>query len=99
MRAGPGAHGALAVDPHGAEAEHHVAAGSGASKAEHGAEAGEEQHLIKLVAQIDAVRAGEDLIVDHLALGVHGYVEEQAMRKRKLGVVLFGGPSLRVVRK
>src|SRR6266851_1270976 len=77
----------------------HVAAGSGTAEAQHGAEAGEEQHLVKLAPEFQAVWAGENLIIGHVALGVDGDVQQQAVRQRKFEVVLLRGPSLRIVRK
>src|ERR1700691_2721211 len=76
-----------------------MAAGGGPAEAQHGAKAREEQHLVELVTQIYAVRAGEDLVADHASVGVYGHVQEKTVGESKLGVVLLGGPGLRVVRK
>ncbi len=79
----------LSAHVHGAEAEYHVAAGSGTAEAQHGAEAREKQHLIELAAQLVAVRTGKNLIVGHLAVRVHDDVKEQVVRQRKFKVVLL----------
>src|SRR5580700_8338797 len=78
----PNFHGGLAADTNSAEAEDDVAAGGGPAKAHHGAEAGEEKHLVQLMAQIGAGGSGKNLIVSHLAVGIDGDVDEKAMRKR-----------------
>src|SRR4051812_35452581 len=84
-----------AADVNGAEAEDDVAAGGGPAEAEHGTEAGEEQHLIELVPKIRASGTRQNLIANHLAVGIDGYIEKQAMREREFRVVLF--PGLREV--
>src|SRR5258708_3229244 len=88
-----------AADADGAEAENHVAAGSGTAEAQHGAEAGEEQHLVELALEFQAVWAGENLIVGHVALGIDGDVQQEAVRQGKFELVLFRRPGLRIVRK
>src|SRR5713226_2633822 len=87
----------LAADADGAEAENHMAPGSGTPEAEHRAETREEQHLIELAPELRAARAGDNLVVGHVALGVHRDVKQQAMRQRKFEVVLFRSPGLRIV--
>ncbi len=84
-----------AADVDRAEAEDDVAAGGGPAEAEHRTEAGEEQHLIELVPKIRASGTRQNLIADHLAVGIDGYIEKQAMRQREFRVVLF--PGLREV--
>ena len=69
----------LAADVDGAEAKDHVTAGGGPAEAKHGAETGEKQHLVELVAQVNAVRAGEDLVADHASVGVYGHVQEKTV--------------------
>src|SRR6266849_9578788 len=88
-----------AADADGAEAEHHVAAGSGTAEAQHGAEARKEQHLVKLAPEFQAVGAGDNLIIGHVALGIDGDVQQEAVRQGKFEVVLFRRPGLRIVRK
>src|SRR5882672_10974578 len=67
-----------------------MAAGSGTAEAQHGAEAGEEQHLVELAPEFQTVRAGENLIVGHVALGIDGDVQQEAVRQGKFDVVLDG---------
>src|SRR5260370_9703668 len=76
-----------------------MAAGSGTAEAQHGAEAREEQHLVKLAAEFQAVWAGNNLIIGHVALGIDGDVEQEAVGQGKFEVVLLRGPGLRIVRK
>ena len=57
-----------AADVDGAEAQDYVAAGGGAAEAEHRAETGEQEHLVELVAQVEAARTGQNLVADHLAV-------------------------------
>src|SRR6266403_238106 len=83
----------LAADADGAEAQDYVAAGDGAAEALHGTEAREQEHLIELMAQIHAVRAGNDLVADHLAVLVYGDINEQAVGKSKLNIVLLRRPG------
>jgi len=45
------------------------------------------------MAQVHAVRAGNNLVADHLAVLVHGDIDEQAVGKSKLNVVLLGRPG------
>src|SRR5713226_6311260 len=87
----------LAADTDGAEAENDVAAAGGPAETHHGTEAGKDEHLVELVTKIGAARARENLIVNHLALGVDGDVNEKTMRQRKFDFVLFGRPRLRIV--
>lgn len=83
----------------GAKAENDVAAGSWASKAQHGTEAREKKHLVELVTERDAVRARENLVVGHAAVGIDGDVEEQAVGQRKFEVTLVCIPGLGIVGK
>ncbi len=76
-----------------------MAAGSGAAETQHRTEAREKQHLVELVAKLRARWAGENLIIGHLAVGVHGDINEQAVRQRKFEVLPFRRPGLRIVRK
>jgi len=62
---------ALAANANGAEAEDHVATRCWAAKAHHRTETREEQHLIELVAQVETLRPGQNLVRDHLAVLVH----------------------------
>src|SRR6266403_3247880 len=89
----------LAADADGAEAEDYVAAGDGAAEALHGAEAREKEHLIELMAQVHAVRAGNNLVADHLTVLIHGDINEQAVRKGKLDVMLLRRPGRWVLGK
>ena len=89
----------LAANADGAEAQDYVATGDGAAETLHGAEAGEQEHLIELMAQVDAVWAGNNLVADHLAVLVHGNINEQAVRKRELHVVLLGRPGRWIIGK
>src|SRR6266403_2951263 len=89
----------LAADADGAEAEDYVAAGDGAAEALHGAEAREKEHLIELMAQVHAVRAGNNLVADHLTVLIHGNIDEQAVRKGKLDVMLLRRPGRWVLGK
>src|SRR5437879_1060229 len=83
----------------GAETEHHVAAGSRTAKTHHGAEAREKQNLVKLAAKFHARRPGENLVIRHLAVRVDGDINQQAVRQRKLTVLLLRRPGFRVVRR
>src|SRR5262245_60492279 len=91
--------GYLAANANGAEAEDHVATRRRAAEAHHWAKAREEQHLIELVAQVETLRPGQDLVSDHLAVLIDGDVQEQAVWQRQLEVMLLRRPGLRVVRK
>src|SRR5271163_732133 len=88
----------LAADVDGAEAEDDVAAGGGMAEAEHRCEAREEQHLVKLVAELGAAGSGENLVIDHLAVRVHGDVEKKSVRQGKLDIMLFERYRLRILR-
>src|SRR6266567_8855828 len=88
-----------AADADGAETENHVAAGPRTAKTQHGTEAREKQHLVKLAPEFQAVRAGENLIVGHVALGIDGDVQQEAVRQGKFEVVLLRRPGLRIIRK
>ncbi len=46
---------ALSANVHGAEAQHHVTASGGPAKAEHGAKARKEEHLIQMMPQLRTV--------------------------------------------
>ena len=72
-----------------------MAAGGGPAEAQHRTEAREEQHLIELMTQIHASWTGENLVANHLAVLVHGDIEEQTVGKRELRVVLLRSPGLR----
>src|ERR1700730_12355537 len=76
-----------------------MAAGGRAAEAQHRAEAGEEQHLIKLMAQIGARWTGKDLVADHLAVLIDSDVEQETMWQGELNVVLLWRPGLRIVRE
>ena len=76
-----------------------MAAGSGAAEAEHRAEAREQQHLVELMTEIGAARAGQNLVGGHLAVGIDGDVEQQTMRQREFGLVLFLRPGSRKIGK
>src|SRR6266403_4950855 len=89
----------LAADADGAEAQDYVAAGDGAAEALHRTESREKEHLIELMAQVHAVRAGNNLVADHLAVLIHGHINEQAVGKSKLNVVLLGRPGRWVLGK
>src|SRR5271163_2511338 len=89
----------LPADMHGAEAEDHVAAGGGMAEAEHRSEAREKQHLVKLVAERRAARAGENLVVDHLAVRIHGDVQQKTVRQGKLDIMLLERHRLRILRE
>src|SRR6266850_5450933 len=89
----------LAADADSAETENHVAAGRGTAEAQHGAEAGEKQHLVKLAPEFQAVWAGENLVIGHVALCVDGNVQKKTVRQGKFEVVLLRCPGLRIVRK
>src|SRR5438132_473579 len=82
-----------------AETENHVAAGRGTAEAQHGAEAGEKQHLVKLAPEFQAVWAGENLVISHVALCIDGNVQKKTVRQGKFEVVLLRRPGLRIVRK
>src|SRR5258706_4864682 len=83
----------LASDADGAEAQNYVAAGGGAAETHHGTEAREQEHLIELMAEVDALGAGDNLVGDHLAVLIHGDIDEQTVRERKLHIVLLGCPG------
>src|ERR1700741_4924395 len=83
---------ALAADAYGAEAQDDVTAGNLAAKTTHGLEARKQQHLVKLMLHFHGLGARKNLVADHLALGVHGDVEKQAMWKSQFGIVLLRGP-------
>ena len=76
-----------------------MAAGGWPAKAHHRTEAREQKHLVELMTQIGTVGSRKDLIVGHLAVSVDGYVDEKAVRKRKLNLVLLRRPGLRVIRQ
>src|SRR5437588_166278 len=82
-----------------AEAHHHVSAGRGPAEAEHRAEAREQQHLIQLVAQFRAGWTRENLIIGHVARSIYCHVQQKAVGQGKFGIVLFGRPGLRIIRK
>src|SRR5437016_6905123 len=76
-----------------------MSAGSRTAKTHHGAEAREEQNLVKLAAKFHARRAGENLVTRHLAVRIDGDVNQQAVRQRKFTVLLLRRPGFRVVRE
>src|ERR1700675_481766 len=51
------------------------------------------------MAQVDTVRTRKNLVADHLAMLIDGDIDEQAVRERKLNVVLLGRPGGRVIEK
>src|SRR2546425_1145689 len=73
----------LSLDADFGEAQDHVTAGGGPAKTHHGAETREKQDLIELAAQGAVARPCQDLIVDHLALGIHGHVNQKVVRERE----------------
>src|ERR1700722_2596480 len=92
-------HEALAADTDGAETQDDMTSGSGPAEAHHWAEAREKKHLVKLMAQIGAVGTRENLVAGHLAVRVDSDVDEKTVRKRKLHLMLLGGPRLRIIRQ
>jgi len=71
-----------------------LAAGSWTAEAQHGAEAGEEQHLVELAPEFQTVRAGENLIVGHVALGIDGDVQQAGRAARKVRLRSVPAPRL-----
>src|SRR5882762_11441184 len=49
------------------------------------------------MAQVNAVRAGNNLVANHLAVLIYGDINEQAMRKSKFDVMLLRRPRRRIV--
>src|ERR1700686_4256255 len=89
----------LAADADGAEAQDYVAAGGGPAEAQHRTEAGEKQHLIELMTQIDTRWSGQNLVAHHLAVLMDSDIQQEAMRQRELQIMLLGSPGLRIVRE
>src|SRR5258708_36224146 len=54
---------------------------------------------MELMAQVDTVRAGNSLVADHLVVLIHGDIDEQAVRKGKLDVMLLRRPGRWVLGK
>src|SRR5712692_7700642 len=79
----------LALDADFAEAQDHAAPGRGSTKAHLRPEAREQEHLVKLPADAAVLRAGEDLVADHFALGVHRGLDQQRVRTRQTHFVTF----------
>jgi len=69
-----------------------VTAGNLPAKTTHGLEPRKQQHLVKLMLHFQGLGTRKNLVADHLALGVHGDIQKQAMRKREFGIVLLRGP-------
>src|SRR6266481_132910 len=51
------------------------------------------------MAKFRVRRTGENLVTGHLAVRIHGHIDQQAMRQREFEVLLLGRPGLRIVRK